>query len=124
MTKKSNKNFDFMKKWNNNQAMPLLVMVGEILKETKNMYYMSLYGDITEKTADACMKCGATITNPVSRYFGMGPYCGHHNYENPFADEETLLIAVNVYRKEYLNKITWQGWIPKSAITEMKKIIY
>lgn len=62
------------------------------------------------------MKCGKPIPNPVSQFFGMGPICGGHKYENPFESEKELNEAVEKYRREVLQKITWEGWIIKSAI--------
>ena len=79
---------------------------------------MKLHGDITTKQTTRCMMCGKPITNPVSQYFGMGPKCGGHNYVNPFENEEELMTAVEKYRTEYLQKITWEGWVIKSAIEE------
>ena len=117
MTKKATPEFDFMAKWNNDNPMPLMTMVGEKVKETKGMVYMELHGDITAEITDRCLACGKPITNPVSRYFGMGPVCGGHNYVSPFADDESLKAAVGEYRKK-LQSITWSGWVIKSAITE------
>lgn len=116
MTKKATPSFDFMAKWNNNNPMPLITMVGEVEKETPGMVYMKLHGDIVSQITTSCMCCGKAITNPVSQYFGMGPVCGNHSYVNPFESDEELKEAVKRYRTEYLNKITWEGWIIKSAI--------
>ena len=118
MTKKSTPTFDFMLRWNNDKPMPLRTMIGTVVKETKGMVYMKLHGDITTKQTTRCMMCGKPITNPVSQYFGMGPQCGGHNYVNPFESEEELMAAVEKYRTEYLQKITWEGWVIKSAIEE------
>ncbi|MBP5423787.1 MAG: hypothetical protein J6Y78_15230 [Paludibacteraceae bacterium] len=117
MTKKATPEFDFMEKFNNNIPMPLMTMVGEKVKETKGMVYVKLHGDITSKITERCLCCGKPITNPISKYFGMGPVCGGHNYTNPFDTEEELKQAVEVYRKK-LQSMTWEGWIIKSAITE------
>lgn len=115
MLKKASPEFDFMAKWNNDTPMPLKVMVGVVVKETRGMVYMKLHGDIFEERTCNCMKCGRTLTNPVSQYFGIGPECGGHNYVNPFDSEEELKAAVTAYRAT-LNKMTWEGWIIKSAI--------
>lgn len=120
MTKKSTPSFDFMSRWNNDVPMPLRTMVGTIEKETPGMYYMNLRADTSFTTVDRCMNCGKVITNPVSKYFGMGPECGRHNYVNPFNSDAELKEAVNTYKREVLSKITWSGWIIKSAITEME----
>ena len=122
MTNKSTPTFDFMAKWNNNVPMPLMTMVGTIEKETPGMYYMNLRADTSFTTVDRCMNCGKVITNPVSKYFGMGPECGRHNYVNPFNSDDELNEAINTYKKEVLSNITWSGWVIKSAITEMEVV--
>lgn len=122
MTKPATPEFDFMAKWNNNIPMPMRTMVGTVEKETSGMVYMHLHGDITSTITQYCMKCGKAITNPVSQFFGMGPECGGHNYTNPFESEEELKSAVESYRREYLQKITWSGWIIKSAIIEKEEV--
>jgi hypothetical protein len=122
MTKKATPSFDFMAKWNNDVPMPLMTMVGTIEKETKGMYKMRLHADTTFTEVQHCMKCGKLITNPVSKFFGMGPECGGHNYVNPFNSQEELNNAVNAYKKEVLSKIEWEGWVIRSAITRMEEI--
>lgn len=120
MTKPASPEFDFMSKWNNNIPMPLITMVGTVIKETRGMIYMKLHGDIVTvgKPIMSCLCCGRPITNKISQYFGMGPICGEHNYVNPFDSDEELNNAIETYRKEYLNKLTWEGWVIKSAIKE------
>ena len=122
MTKKSSPSFDFMAKWNDDNPMPLRTMIGTIEKETKSMVYMKLHGDIIAEQMHFCMKCGRPITNPVSQFFGMGPECGGHNYTNPFESEEELKSVVESYRRNYLQKITWEGWIIKSAIESQEEV--
>ena len=48
MTEPATSTFDFQDKWNNGKPMPLCIMQGEVIKETRGMYYMELkYDDIT-----------------------------------------------------------------------------
>lgn len=122
MTKKSSPGFDFMAKWNDDNPMPLRTMIGTIEKETRGMVYMKLHGDIIAEQMHFCMKCGRPITNPVSQFFGMGPECGGHNYVNPFESEEELKSVVESYRRNYLQKLTWEGWIIKSAIESQEEV--
>ena len=117
MTKPSTPEFDFHDKWNNGNPMPMRIMVGKKLKETKGMVQMELWGEITEEVTTHCMKCGRTLTNPVSKYFGIGPECGNHGYNNPFDDEEELKRAVKEMDKQ-LREIKWTGWVIKSSIQE------
>mgnify|MGYP001189953883 CR=1 FL=1 len=117
MTKPSTPQFDFHDKWNNGNPMPMRIMVGKKIKETKGMVQMELWGEITEEITNYCMKCGKPLTNPVSKYFGIGPECGGHNYTNPFETEEELIAAIN-NMQEQLKNIKWTGWIIKSAIEE------
>lgn len=122
MTKKSSPEFDFMAKWNNDNPMPLRTMIGTIERETKGMIYVKLHGDIIAEQMQFCMKCGKPITNAVSQFFGMGPECGGHNYVNPFESEEELKSVVESYRKNHLQKITWEGWLVKSAIITQEEV--
>lgn len=119
MTRKATPEFDFMAKWNNDNPMPLRVMVGTKLKETRGMVYMVLHGDILSERTQFCMRCGRPITNQVSQFFGLGPECGGHNYVNPFDSQEELEQAVKLYRAK-LRKTTWEGWIIKSAIESLE----
>lgn len=122
MTKPADPAFDFMAKWNNDNPMPMRTMVGTVEKETSGMVYMHLHGDITSEITQYCMKCGRAITNPVSKFFGMGPECGGHNYTSPFESEEELKFHVESYRKNCLQKVKWSGWIIKSAIIEREEL--
>lgn len=102
----------------NAKPMPLCIMYGKIIKQTEKMIQMELHGDLIDTVNTTCMKCGKTLKNDVSKYFGLGPECGNHNYINPFDSDEELQKAV-ADCKDYLNKITWTGWISKSAIIEL-----
>ena len=119
MTKPASPSFDFMDKWNGGVPMPMRIMVGKKLKETKGMVKMELRGEVIQEVNPVCMKCGRTLTNPVSQYFGIGPECGGHNYINPFETDAELRQAVAETRKK-LQSITWTGWVIKSAIEEQK----
>ena len=117
MIKPSTPEFDFHDKWNNGVPMPMRIMVGRKLKETRGMVQMELWGEITDEITHNCMKCGKRLTNDVSKFFGIGPECGGHNYTNPFETDEELKAAVKDMQ-EQLKKIKWTGWIIKSAIEE------
>ena len=105
--------FDFMRHWNNNIPMPLRVMKGRVLKETRGMVYMELRACPLE--TDYCMKCGKPLTHPVSRLYGLGPECGGHFHINPFSTEEELHAALEDVQQKLYN-VTWAGWIAKSGI--------
>ena len=45
MTEPSTPNFDFQDRWNDGNPMPLCTMQGEVIKETRGMYYMKLKSD-------------------------------------------------------------------------------
>lgn len=45
MTEPATTTFDFQDKWNNGLPMPLCTMQGEVIKETRGMYYMELEED-------------------------------------------------------------------------------
>ena len=114
MTESASPSFDFMTKWNKNIPMPLRTMTGTIEKETRGMVYMNLHG-FGQKTI-TCTCCGKELTNPISRYYGIGPIClGKLGIVNPIDDIENI--------KEQLEKIEWSGWIIKSSIVEREEII-
>lgn len=119
MTQKSNRDFDFMYKWNNDIPMPFVRMTVKVIKQTRGMIYAECFGDI-EKT-DICMKCGKPLTNPVSRLYGLGPECGQHAYINPFDTEDELREHLEEVKTKIQN-IKWTGWIIKSAIKDCEDI--
>ena len=45
MTEPATSTFDFQDKWNDGNPMPLCIMQGEVIKETRGMYYMELKSD-------------------------------------------------------------------------------
>lgn len=120
MTKIDNSSLtNFNNQYNNGIPMPLRTMFGEITRETKSMYYANLHGKVV--VTARCMKCGRTITNKLSMYFGIGPECG-----------KDLRILTPQTREEYekykktiedrIEKINWQGWIPKSSVITLEYI--
>lgn len=113
MTEKASPGFDFMAKWNNDNPMPMRIMEGTVEKETRGMIYMKLHG--LAKPTITCRCCGKELTNPVSRYYGIGPIClGKIGIVRDIDDIETI--------KEDLVNITWEGWIIKSAITKKEEV--
>jgi hypothetical protein len=121
MTKPASPSFDFMDKWNNGVPMPMRIMVGKKLKETKGMVKMELRGEIIQDNNPTCMKCGRELTNPVSQYFGIGPECGGHHYISPFETDAELQQAIEETRKQ-LQSVTWTGWVIKSALEKFEPI--
>ena len=119
MTQKSNRDFDFMYKWNNDIPMPFVRMTAKVIKQTRGMIYAECFGDI-EKT-DICMKCGKPLTNPVSRLYGLGPECGQHAYINPFDTEDELKEHLEEVKIKIQN-VKWVGWIIKSAVKECEEV--
>lgn len=121
MTKETrDSSFDFMLHWNKNIPMPLRVMRGRVLSETRGMVYMELRA--CPLKTDYCMKCGKPLTHPVSRLYGLGPECGGHYHINPFNTEEELQNAIQEVRKK-LNNITWTGWIAKSGVEYATEVL-
>lgn len=120
MTEEGTPSFDFMIKWNNNIPMPLRIMVGKVIKETRGMVYMELQGKC--EPAICCMKCGRHLTNKVSQLYGIGPECGQHFSINPFDTEEELNEHLQELKSQISN-IKWTGWVIKSAITEYEEVI-
>lgn len=112
--------FDFIYHWNKNIPMPLRVMRGRVLSETRGMVYMELRA--CPLKTDYCMKCGKPLTHPVSRLYGLGPECGGHYHINPFNTEEELQNAIQEVRQK-LNNVTWTGWIAKSGVEYATEVL-
>lgn len=119
MTQKSNGTFNFMMTWNNDVPMPLRFMRGNVNKETQGMFNMTLHG-VAQKT-NMCSVCGRTLTNPISRLYGIGPECMQK--VGIFADisMEEAEQKLNEINKR-IESLTWTGWIAKSAVMEMVEV--
>jgi hypothetical protein len=120
MTEPATANFDFQDKWNNGIPMPMCIMQGEVLKETRGMYCMALGGQI-ERNATYCMCCGRQLTNPVSKLYGIGPECSAKLGLMIVESEEEAKEKLK-YLEGQISNITWEGWVIKSAIKEWEVI--
>lgn len=116
----TNDSFDFMRRWNKNIPMPMRVMRGRVLSETRGMLYMELRA--CPLKTDYCMRCGKPLSHPVSRLYGLGPECGGHYHINPFNTEEELQAAIEEVRQK-LNNVVWTGWIAKSGVEYATEVL-
>lgn len=116
----TNDSFDFMRHWNKNIPMPMRVMRGRVLSETRGMLYMELRA--CPLKTDYCMRCGKPLSHPVSKLYGLGPECGGHYHINPFNTEEELQEAIKEVRQK-LNNVTWTGWIAKSGVEYATEVL-
>ena len=119
MTEPATFNFDFQDKWNNGEPMPLCIMQGEVIKETRGMYYMNLQGK-AEPTYK-CLVCGKTLTNPISKLYGIGPECSDKVGIIRIESEEEAKEKLK-HIMEQIDDISWSGWVIKSAIKEWEEI--
>lgn len=119
MTEPATVNFDFQDKWNNGNPMPLCIMRGEVIKETRGMYYMNLHGK-AEPTYK-CLVCGKTLTNPISKLYGIGPECSEKVGLIRIESEEEAKEKLK-HIMEQIDDISWSGWVIKSAIKEWEEI--
>lgn len=119
MTEPATSTFDFQDKWNNGNPMPLCIMHGEVIKETRGMYYMNLLGK-AEPIA-RCLVCGKPLTNPVSKLYGIGPECSEKIGIIRIESEEEAREKWNELVQQ-IGNIKWEGWVIKSAIKEWEEI--
>lgn len=119
MTEPATANFDFQDKWNNGKPMPLCIMQGEVIKETRGMYYMSLQGKA--EPISRCLVCGKPLTNPVSKLYGIGPECSEKVGIIRVESEEEAREKWNELVQQ-IGNIKWTGWVIKSAIKEWEVI--
>ena len=119
MTEPSTANFDFQDKWNNGNPMPLCIMQGEVIKETRGMYFMNLQGK-AEPTSK-CLVCGKTLTNPISKLYGIGPECSEKVGLIRIESEEEAKEKLKDIMKQ-IDDISWSGLVIKSSIKEWEEI--
>ena len=115
MTEPVTSNFDFQDKWNNGTPMPLCIMQGAVIKETRGMYYMELQGKA--ELSARCSCCGRALTNPVSKLYSIGPECSEKVGIIRVESEEEAREKWNELVQQ-IGNIKWEGWVIKSAIKE------
>ena len=113
MTEPATSTFDFQDKWNNGEPMPLCIMQGEVIKETRGMYYMNLQGKA--ESTSKCLVCGKTLTNPISKLYGIGPECSEKVGLIRIESEEEAKEKLKHVMKQ-IDDITWTGWVIRSSI--------
>ena len=113
MTEPATANFDFQDKWNNGKPMPLCIMQGEVIKETRGMYYMKLQGK-AEHTSK-CLVCGKKLTNPISKLYGIGPECSEKVGLIRIESEDDAKEKLEHVMAQ-IDDITWVGWVIRSSI--------
>ena len=119
MTEPATSTFDFQDKWNNGNPMPLCIMQGEVIKETRGMYYMDLQGK-AEPTSK-CLVCGKTLTSPISKLYGIGPECSEKVGLIRIESEEEAKEKLK-HIMEQIDDISWTGWVIRSSIKEWEEI--
>lgn len=120
MLKQATEDFDFQAKWNDNKPMPMAIMEGYILQETKGMYKMKLQGSAEPSTY--CRVCGAKLTNEVSLLYGIGPECSEKIGLPRIATKEQLQENYG-NMKEIAETVNWEGWVIKKGIKEMNEVL-
>lgn len=119
MTEPATSAFDFQDKWNNGKPMPLCIMQGEVIKETRGMYYMNLQGKA--EPISRCLVCGKPLTNPISKLYGIGPECSEKVGIIRIESEEEAREKWNELVQQ-IGNIKWEGWVIKSAIKEWEAL--
>lgn len=113
----------FLETWNDMGPMPFVTMIGIKLQETEKLVKMKLWADLCDGKITTCMCCGRPLSNPLSQYLGVGPECGASKHLK-LLESGVNIQEVRKQFKEKLNEVTWEGWIIKSAITQVKEIEY
>lgn len=111
----------FLEQWNPDGPMPYVTMIGIKLKETEKLVKMKLWVDISENRITTCMCCGRPLSNPLSQYLGVGPECGASKHLK-LLESGVSIDEVKRSFREHLKNIEWEGWIVKSAITQVKEL--
>lgn len=119
MAEPATANFDFQDKWNNGKPMPLCIMQGAVIRETRGMYYMELQGKA--ELSARCSCCGRALINSISKLYGIGPECSEKVGIIRVESEEEAREKWNELVQQ-IGNIKWEGWVIKSAIKEWEMI--
>ena len=68
-----------------------------------------------------CLVCGKTLTNPISKLYGIGPECSDKVGIIRIESEEEAKEKLK-HIMEQIDDITWTGWVIKSAIKEWEVV--
>lgn len=69
-----------------------------------------------------CLRCGRTLTHPISKYVGLGPECGKHYYKGYNLETSTHMNEWNdllEFIKKGYDGVTYNGWIPRKSVQSM-----
>ncbi len=86
------------------------VLKGDIIVETQKAYLLK--GSAVAQPSDTCLRCGLTLTHPISLLVGYGPECCEKLGIVWDADEKNIKKL-----KKKIEEIKYEGWLPKSRIT-------
>lgn len=95
--------------------LPQFFVANELIKTEKAVYLYG-HGTLESQRLGLCMKCGRTLTHPVSVKLGVGPICGGHywdwnvvgGFENAEAIKKELEIKIKDFKVD--------TWLPKGVI--------
>lgn len=102
-----------MKKWLANKNRISTELQGEVKAETENAILFKGHAFAEERTH--CIRCGRELTHPSSKYIGFGPVCSA-KLGVRWPTEEELTPEQIAEVKQRIEKIEWEGWLPKSQI--------
>lgn len=116
----------FLNQMNDEGPMPFVTMYGYEIQSTAKLVKMKLWAGLDNTDTDVndvvyCMRCGRPLTNIYSKYLHLGPECGAAEHMQLLASGMSLEEVKQSFR-EKLHKITWTGWIVKSAILESSEV--
>lgn len=87
---------------------------GEIIKETPKAVLIKGHGNVFAPVF--CMCCGQELTNPVSKFLGIGPTCCEKwGFPRPDRLNDEQLLEL---REQLKINTSFEEWIPKSVIVE------
>jgi hypothetical protein len=107
----------FVTKFNDN-PMPARIMYGFVEGETEKAYKIDVR--MKPNPTSVCMKCGRTLTHPVSLLYGIGPECSKAYYEHPYTEEYVKNNFEEL--RQRMAEVKWSGWIPKSGLEYMEEV--
>lgn len=95
-----------------------VLFAGQVLVQTPNAAYLYGHGTIESAKTGNCLRCGHSLTHPVSVILGIGPECGghYHDWKTVGGYTHSNIARLKEEMTNILRNQKIDGWVPKGCI--------